>query len=179
MRSGFPWRARLVPVLVLAGMALFLNDQAARRERAADPPAVQQVRGTAVKYHTFTDQAGSGNRTTRVVVFALTLAEFPQNLTFRLERPPPGGVPRGTPVRLELPADAAGTVQRAGRYPDAEYTVKALGAEIGGRSVYTAAEGAGRAAGASGAFRTAALVFLLLAVGWAAAALWWARRRPG
>ncbi|RBQ16054.1 hypothetical protein DP939_32615 [Spongiactinospora rosea] len=178
MRSGSSWRALLIPVLVLAGMALFLNGQAASREPAADAPAVHQVRGTAADYRTFTDRAGSGNRTTTVVVFALKLAEFPENVTFRLERPPPGGVPQGTPVRLELPPDAAETVQRAGRFPAAEYTVKAIGAEIGGQSVYSAAEGAGRAAGASRAFRLAALACVLLAAGWAAAVLWW-RRRPG
>ncbi|WP_049558368.1 hypothetical protein [Nonomuraea sp. SBT364] len=169
------WRSRLVPVLVLAGTALFLFDQGVRRE----PKAVRfsVVEGTAAGYRSFVDGAGRGNRTTTTVVFALTLAGYPPNVTFRLERPPPAGVPEGAAVRLEVPADTADTVARASRFPGADYLVKVLGASIDGRPVYSAEGEAERAGGASAGYKVAGAVCALLAAAWAGLLVRRARRR--
>jgi hypothetical protein len=171
------WRVRIIPVLILAGMALFLNDQGARREPGAQVRAGSVVEGTAAGYRAFTDSAGSGNRTSTRVVFALTLAEYPANVTFRLDRPPTGGVPDGARVRLDVAADADESVARARRHPDTAYVIRALGAVVDGRTVYTAAEGADRATAAVGGYRIAAGGCALLALAWLA---WlvrtWSRR---
>ncbi|MGW0479250.1 hypothetical protein [Nonomuraea sp. NPDC003214] len=158
------WRSRLVPLLVLAGTALFLFDQGARRE-----PVVREVsvlEGTAAGYRSYTDSAGRGNRTSTVVVFALTLSGYPANVTFRLLQPPPGGVPDGAAVRLEVPADTAETLARAARFPDSDYLIKALGASVDGRPVYSAAGDAERASGAATGFKIASAVCALLALAW-------------
>jgi hypothetical protein len=162
------WRSRLIPVLLLAGMALFLNGQASRREPNADLTNVSVLEGTAAGHRTFTETVRTNRRTSQRRVFALTLDEYPSNVTFRLEQPPPSGAPDGTPIRLEVAADATDTIDRATRYPDATYMIRALGATVAGRTIYSASAAADRAAGASHAYRIAALICALLAAAWTA-----------
>ncbi|MFI6291538.1 hypothetical protein ACIBEJ_08100 [Nonomuraea sp. NPDC050790] len=157
-----------MPALVLLGFALFFHDRAGKGEPAFTMAEVRVVEGTVATADTSRTQVGSGNRQSSRVDYTLTLTGRPQNVSFRLDVPPEGGIRTGARVRLEILEDPEEAFTSAARFPDGSNRIHAVGAVVDGKPVYTAAEYVGRGEAAATRDGRVALVFLLLGLAWVA-----------
>ncbi|MFI9551038.1 hypothetical protein [Nonomuraea endophytica] len=165
MKAIIRW---VVPALVLLGFAIFYNDRAGKSEPDFTMAEVKVVEGIVATSDISRTQVGSGNRQTSRVDYTLTLTGRPQNVSFRLDTPPQGGVKAGMRVRLEVLEDAEAAFTSATRYPDGSNKIHAVGAVLDGKPVYTAAEYVARSESAASGNGRIALIFLLLGLAWGA-----------
>ncbi|WP_157244487.1 hypothetical protein [Nonomuraea typhae] len=164
MRSYVSW---LMPGLILLGFALFQFTRASQSAPAFAMSAVHVVQGTVATSDTKRTSVGAGNRATTRVDYVLTLTGRPQNVTFRLDTTPAGGVAAGAGVRLEILEDPEEAFTSGARHPDSGNQIHAVGATVNGTNVYSAAEYVSRSEAAAGSARTYAIVCLLLGLAWA------------
>lgn len=172
------WWKRLVPLLALLVTALFLDGQASRREPGLDLRDVSVVEGTVAKFDTVKRPDRTARKVRYVTVATVALAEYPDNVAFRLTPRPPGGVAEGSRVRLEA-VDVDRTLDRAERFPEVEYRIDAVGAVIDGRTISSAAARVEVARDAANGYRLAAGACLLAALAWAVVLVMWWRRMRG
>ncbi|MFI6497324.1 hypothetical protein [Nonomuraea typhae] len=174
MRSYISW---LMPGLILLGFALFQFTRASQSAPAFAMSAVRVVEGTVATSDTKTTGVGAGNRRTSRVDYTLTLTGRPQNVAFRLDTTPAGGVVAGARVRLEILEDPEEAFTSGARYPGSGNQIHAVGAAVNGETVYSAADYVSRSESAAGSYRTYAIVCLLLGLAWAGAVGYVAVRR--
>ncbi|MFI6535843.1 hypothetical protein ACIBHY_25575 [Nonomuraea sp. NPDC050547] len=165
MKAIIRW---VMPALVLLGFAIFFNDRGGKSEPDFTMAEVNVIEGTVAAFDVSRTQTGTGNRQSTRVDYLLTLTGRPQNVSFRLDTTPAGGVTAGMRVRLEILEDAEEAFTSATRYPDGTNRIHAVGAVVDGKPVYTAAEYVARSESAASGNGRIALIFLLLALAWGA-----------
>lgn len=158
---------RLLPALVLLGMSFFLFSQAGRSAADYTRADVRVVEGTAATVESLPRRSGPPNRQRTSVAHLVTLADRPQNLLFRLTTLPEGGIAPGAHVRFEVLDDPQAEFARAERFADSTFEVRAVGASVDGRTVYSAAAEVERAEGAGSSYRSGAVACLVLGLAWA------------
>lgn len=130
---------RHIVLLVLIGMAIFLWGQGSRREAPDGSAETHVVTGTVATYRNYQDSSMENGRYRVRNRYAVTIAEQPSNVSFRIERPPPGGLAEGAQVRMEVRGDPAGSIDAAQRFPDSTQVIDAAGLTVNGETVYSAA----------------------------------------
>jgi hypothetical protein len=170
-------RRHILP-LVMIGMAVFLWGQGSRREPPTEAAEIHVVTGTVAEFRTFQERSTDANGRLRDRIrFAITISEHPANASFRIDRPPDGGIARGARVRLEVSGDPRSSLDAAARFPTSHQQIDAVGLAVNGNIVYSAAADTEQAAGAVRGWRIASLVCWIVALGWIALLTW--RHRAG
>lgn len=157
---------RLLPALVLLGMSFFLYSQAGGSAADFTLADVRVADGTVATVESTARRSGPPNRQRTSEIVLVTLADRPQNLAFRLTAAAGGGIAPGAQVRFEVLDDPQAEFARAERFPDSTFEVRAVGASVDGRELYSAAAEVERADSAGGGYRFAALACLVLGLAW-------------